>query len=119
MSELKEKIQLWLEEFRGRYNSISDSKISSIKLFSGIKPMDDWSMNYTKGNRDDIKFISGELLGWFVEVWVDDRCVLREIYASNMKDFDGSEERLLERLLNNIILMGISKAIDLLNEPRP
>ena len=122
MSELKTQLQHWLEEYKNRVNAFQpkEKMITDIKLFSGIKPVSAWGIDYSDA-KGPLKITEDVQIGWFVEIWINRECIFRQTYitAGGHKDvqlLSNFEEPLLKAIIDEIAFMGLSKAHQIIDE---
>ena len=120
--ELKQQLQHWLKEYQVRANATQpkEKMITDIKLFSGIKPVSAWGIDYSNV-KGPVKVLEDEQVGWFVEIWINRKCIFRQTYITSAAHKDlqflaGFEESLLRAITDEIAFMGLSKAQRIIDE---
>jgi len=107
---LKEKIETYLQHYK------RIKKYDKVELFSGIKHTFYNTPNIYVGSDsseavEEMSWRSNHL-SWFVEIWVNDRCIWRKFMGNkhykkfgNLKRF---EKPLLEKFIEDSIVYGLS-----------
>lgn len=86
----------------------------TVEFFSGLKPSD-YYLPSTHIGTTKSKTIEG-VSAWYVEVWVDGKCIFRESYIPK----DGEDLKIVEgfmitRVLRNIFIFGVMESKKLID----